>query len=111
MTQVNSKDDRLMKKQKEQHDIYELNDFKNRCHLWNIISGGNSDKAILKLRKIVDSIQSENYTNPYQKRPSFLIIGEKGCGKSLVSRAIANSLALEDIREAPAQYFENGILL
>jgi DNA replication protein DnaC len=100
----------MKKQQEEQKQVYGLDDFKDHCHLWNVFTGGNSDKAILKLRKIIDAIQSENFSSPYRKRPSFLIIGEKGSGKSLVARAIANSLALEDIREAPGRYFDNGML-
>jgi len=58
------------------------------------------------LRKIVDAINNANYSDPGNKLPSFLIIGTEG--KRLVARALANSLVIEDIRECPATYFENG---
>lgn len=91
-----------MKKQAKQ---YEISEFEEYAHLWNIVPGGN---GIILLRKIVDSIQN-NFNEPLIRTPSFLIVGEKGTGKKLVARAIANSLALEDIRVCPAEYFENGI--
>ncbi len=95
-----------MKKQKEQEEKYEISDFETHCHLWNIVPGG-SGKGIVTLRKIVDAIQNDNYTNPGNTPPSFLITGAEGIG--LVARALANSLALEDIRVCPGKYFENGI--
>ena len=86
---------------------YEFDQFKDHCHLWNVVLGG--DKTIVLLRKIIDSLQSDSYSNPYQKRPSFLIVGDEDTGKNLVARAIANSMAIEDIREAPGRYLDNGI--
>ena len=98
-----------MKKQyEEQKVIYDMDDFENQCHLWNILSGG-SGRGIVKLRKIIDSIQSENYTTPYKQLPSFLIVGESGTGKNLVAKAIANSLILTDVRETHSRYLDNGI--
>jgi hypothetical protein len=98
-----------MKKQEEEQKVtYDLDEFDSHCHLWNIVPGGTG-KAIVKLRKIVDSIQSENYTNPYKKLPSFLLVGEPETGKNIVAKAIVNSLILSDVRECHARYFENGI--
>jgi len=97
-----------MKKQEEQKIIYELDDFVNQCHLWSIVPGG-SGKGIVKLRKIIDSIQAQNYSKPYKKLPSFLIVGEHDTGKNLVAKAITNSLILTDVRECNVRYFDNGI--
>jgi hypothetical protein len=97
-----------MKKQEEQKVIYDLDDFENQCHLWSIVPGG-SGKGIVKLRKIIDSIQSGNYTNSYKQLPSFLIVGEPESGKNLVAKAIVNSLILTDVRECHARYLDNGI--
>jgi hypothetical protein len=97
-----------MKKQEEQKQLYGLDEFENHCHLWNIVPGG-SGKAIVMLRKIVDSIQADNHSQLYNNMPSFLICGEKDTGKNLVARALVNSLAIEDIRQVPAQYLDNGI--
>ncbi len=95
-----------MKKQKEQQEQHEIDEFEQYAHLWNIVPGGQG-KGVVLLRKIVDSIQADNYANPGNKLPSFLITG--ATGKRLVARALANSLAIEDIRECPGKYFENGI--
>lgn len=97
-----------MKKQEEQKVVYELDDFQHHCHLWNILSGG-SGKGIVLLRKIVDSIQTDNYSNPGNKLPSFLLVGKANTGKQLVAKAICNSLMCEGVREAPAQYMDSGI--
>lgn len=95
-----------MKKQKEQEEKYEIDDFEQFVHLWNIVPGGQG-KGVVLLRKAVDAIQHDNYANPGNKLPSFLITGSEG--KKLVARALVNSLAIEDIRECPGKYFENGI--
>ena len=97
----------MMKKQQEQ-EIYELEEFSQQVHLWNLIPGG-SGKPIVMLRKIVDSIQAENYSKPYRQLPSFMIVGEEDTGNNLIARALVNSLAIEDIRESPGQYLDNGI--
>lgn len=94
------------KQEKEQQVIYELNDFENHCHLWNIIVGG-SGKGLVLLRKIVDAIQSDS--NPGKDPPSILLVGKSGTGKKLVSRAIANSLICEDVRTCPGEYFHDNI--
>jgi AAA+ superfamily predicted ATPase len=98
----------MKKHDEEQKVVYELDDFEKQCHLWSIVPGG-SGKGIIKLRKIIDSIQSENYTNPYKQLPSFLLAGESGTGKNLVAKAITNSLILTDVRECDARYVDNGI--
>ena len=105
---VNKKAGKLNKQEEKQKEIYEINDFIKYCHLWNIFSGG-SGKGVVLLRKIIDSIQNDNYKNPYKKLPSFLIVGEQGTGKKLVARAIANSLICDDVRECPGQYFGDSI--
>lgn len=86
----------------EQHQISEYED---NCHLWNLVPGG-SGKGIVMLRKIVDAIQNDNYSNPGNKNPTFLITGKTG--KRLATRALINSLAIEDFRVCPGRYFENG---
>lgn len=91
-----------MNKQKEKH---QLDEFEDHCHLWNIVPGGNG-KGIVLLRKIVDSIQHDNYSAPGNKPPVILITG--ATGKRFVARALVNSLATEDVRACPAEYFENG---
>lgn len=98
----------MKKQEEEQKVIYELEDFESQCHLWSIVPGG-SGKGIVKLRKIVDSIQAGNFTNPYKKLPSFLIVGDSGTGKNIVVKAIVNSLILTDVRECHARYLDNGI--
>ena len=94
-----------MKKQ-EQQEKHEVDEFEDYCHLWNLIPGG-SGKGIVLLRKTVDAIQNSHYLESYGKLPSFLITGS--AGKQLVSRALVNSLAIEDVRVCPGRYFENGI--
>jgi len=91
-----------MKNQKEQH---QLDEFENHCHLWNIIPGGQG-KGVVLLRRIVDSIQIDNYSVPGNKPPVILITG--ATGKRFTAKALANSLAIEDVRICPASYFENG---
>ena len=93
----------VMKKQQDKHEIDQFEDY---CHLWNIVPGG-SGKGIALLRKIVDKIQNDNYSDPGNKPPSFIITG--ATGRKLVARALVNSLAIEDIRTCPGKYFENGI--
>src|SRR3989337_2245819 len=90
---------------KAQEQLYEIEDFPNFCHLWNIVPGG-SGKGIVFLRKIVDSINANNYSRPGCKLPSFIIMGE---GKSIVSMALMNSMAIEDVRICEAQYLDAGI--
>ena len=51
-----------MKKQDKQIGTYELDEFEQYIHLWNVIPGG-SGKGIVLLRKIVDSIQADNYSD------------------------------------------------
>ena len=92
------------KKTKEKHDIDEFEEY---AHLWNLVPGGKGEGIVL-LRKVVDSIQN-NFNEPLVKTPSFLIAGGKATGKKLLDRAITNSLALEDVRVCPADFFENGI--
>lgn len=91
-----------MKNQKEKH---QLDEFEDHCHLWNIVPGG-SGKGIVLLRKIVDAIQHDNYSAPGNKPPVILITGPTG--KKFTTKALANSLAIEDVRICPGKYFENG---
>lgn len=99
----------MKKHQTKQSEPHELEQFEDYINLWSIIPGGSNGKGVVLLRKIVDSIHCGNYLNPANRLPSFLIIGQFGTGKRLVARALANSLALNDIRECPAQYLDNGI--
>ena len=94
-----------MKKQKKQQEYHELDEFEDYCNLWTIFSGG-SGRAIVFLRKLVDCIQSDNYSNPGNELPSLLLTGQ---GKDLIARAFVNSLKIEDIRECPGLYLDNGI--
>jgi len=94
-----------MKKQSEQKETHEIWEFERYCHLWNIVPGGIG-KGIVQLRKIVDSIQHDNYENRGNEYPTFLITGKTG--KRLATRALINSLAIEDHRVCPGRYFENG---
>ena len=64
-----------MKKQEEEQQLYELNDFEKHCHLWNIVPGGKG-KGIVLLRSIIDSIHSENHLKSHNKLPSILLVGE-----------------------------------
>jgi hypothetical protein len=91
-------------KQSEPHNFEEFEEYVN---LFTLIPGGTGNGIVL-LRKILDSIQSPSFRSSL-KPVSFLIIGRPGSGRNLVSRALANSLALEDIRECPAKYLDNGI--
>ena len=90
---------------KEQKQKHQLDQFEDHCHLWNIIPGGQG-KGIVLLRKIVDAIQHDNYAEPGNKPPVVLITGQTG--KRFAARALANSLAIEDVRICPGKYFENG---
>ena len=96
---------KIMKKQEKQ-EKHEVDEFEDYCHLWNLIPGGTG-KGIVLLRKTVDAMQNSHYSESYSKPPSFLIVGSTG--KTLASRALVNSFALEDIRVCPGRYFENGI--
>ncbi len=62
-----------MKKQ-QQKETHELYQFQDHCHLFNIFSG-ESGKRLELLRKIVDSIQNDNYSDPGNKLPSLLLTG------------------------------------
>ena len=88
-----------MKKQTKQHEI---EDFVNHIHLWNI----PSTKGLTLLQKIVDSIQYNYYKNPGKQLPSVLINGEI---RNLLANAFINSLQIEDVRECPGYYLDNGI--
>ena len=57
-------------KQVEKHELYEFEDY---CNLFNIFNGG---RGLEFLRKIVDSIQADNYSNPCHKLPSILLVGQ-----------------------------------
>ena len=97
-----------MKKQVKQSEPHQLEQFEDYINLFALIPGGSGNGVVL-LRKMVDSLHSTSNTNSQYKLPSFLITGPEGCGKRLVARALANSLALEDIRECPGKYLDNGI--
>ena len=43
-----------MKKQENQQETHQLDEFENYCHLWNIVPGGKGTGIVL-LRKIVDA--------------------------------------------------------
>jgi len=92
-----------MKKRQEKHEIDE---YEEHVHLSNILL---EDKSISLLIKIIDSIQYGNFHKPLRRNPSFLLVGAEGTGRELIARAIANSLALQDIRVCPSRYFDNGI--
>ena len=94
-----------MKKQKEQQQVYEIDDFQNHCNLWNIVSGGDSS-GILMLRTLVDSIQATSYARPGSKMPSILIVGKEG--KQLATKALINSLAIADARFCHGSYLDYG---
>lgn len=83
--------------------FYELEDFENYIHLWNL--AGLSGNGIILLKKIVDSIHSNNYLCPGKKLPSVLIAGD---GRRLIAKAFINSLQSEDVRESPSLYLDNG---
>lgn len=91
---------------KKQEQKYEIEDFSHQVHLWNLVPGGQG-KDIVLLRRIVDAIQSDNYSAPGNRTPSFLIAG--ATGKKLVASALINSLIIYDVREVHAKYFDNGI--
>ena len=95
-----------MKKQEEIQQKYDIDDFEQYVHLWNMVPAGRG-KGLVLLRKIVDCLQNNNYSNPVANLPSFLITG--ATGKSLAGKALVNSLALTDIRECPAKFLESGI--
>lgn len=90
----------------QEKQIYDLDDFPNHCHLWSIVSGGDS-KGILLLRKLVDSVQANSYSRPGSRLPSILITGTEG--KQLVAKALVNSLAIVDARFCHAKYMDNGV--
>jgi hypothetical protein len=92
-------------KQEIKQEQHQISEYENNCHLWNLVPGG-SGKGIVMLRKIVDAIQNDNYSNPWNENPTFLITGVSG--KKLATRALINSLAIEDYRVCPGRYFENG---
>ena len=92
-------------KQEMKQEQHQISEYEDHCHLWNLVPGG-SGKGIVMLRKIVDAIQHDNYSNPGNENPTFLITGKTG--KRLATRALINSLAIEDFRVCPGRYFENG---
>jgi hypothetical protein len=96
-----------MEKQKQQEkQIYDLDDFEHYCHLWNIVPGGSQGLGIVQLRKIVDSIQANNYSRPGSKMPSILVTGK---GKMLAVKAFVNSLSIRDVRVCSSKYMDDGI--
>ena len=88
-----------MKKQQEQH---ELGEFEDHLHLWNI----PQIEGVKLLQKIVDSIHYSPYKCPGKQLPSILIIGD---ARNLIAKAFINSLKIEDIRECPGCYLDNGL--
>ena len=93
-----------MKKQEDEKIVYEVDDFESHCHLWNIVPGGKGTD-IVRLRKLVDALHHDNYINPGNKNPSFLITGS--FSKQLVINALINSLAIHDVRICHGKYFGN----
>jgi hypothetical protein len=95
-----------MDKGVEKQEQHTLDDFNRHVNLWNIVPSG-SGKAVVMLRKIVDSIHARNHSTPYEQPPSVLIHG--ATGKRTLVRALVNSLAIEDARVCMGKYFDNGI--
>lgn len=93
-----------MKKQKKQQQ-YELDQFEEYSNLWTIIPCG-SGRSIELLRKIVDSIQADNYSNPGRRMPAVLTTGFT---RDLVAKAFINSLQITDVRECPSHFLDNGV--
>lgn len=97
-----------MKKQIKQPEPHQLEQFEDYINLFTLIPGG-SGNGVVMLRKIVDSIHSSSFESSQYKPLSFLITGPSGCGKRLAAKALANSLALADVRECPGKYLDYGI--
>ena len=92
-----------MEKQEKQVEITKtIDDFEIDTHLWNIFTGG-SGKSLIMLKKIVDAIQWQKV----DKMPSILLYG--GEGRTLLAKALINSLVIEDLREVDSRYFDCGI--
>ncbi len=87
---------------KKQQTEYNIEDYINHINLWNI----PSSSGIILLQKIVDSIQYNQFKNLYRQSPSVLITGEN---RDLTARAYINSFQIEDFRECPGQYLDNGM--
>jgi hypothetical protein len=85
--------------QKNEQIIKTIDDFEIDATLWNIFTGG-SGKALILLKKIVDSVQWQKV----DKMPSILLYGDEG--KQLLVQAFCNSLAIDDITEFEAKYFD-----
>lgn len=96
-----------MKNRDTQKEPHTLEQFEEYVNLFTLIPGGKGN-GIALLRKIVDAFHSKTNEHQY-KFPSVLITGPEGSGRRLVAKALANSFALEDIRECPATYLDNGI--
>lgn len=87
---------------KKQQTQYEIEDFENHINLWNI----PSSSGIILLQKIVDSIQYNQFNKSDRQLPSVLITGEN---RDLTARAYINSFQIEDFRECPARFLDNGM--
>jgi len=98
----------MKKQQIKKIEHHELEQFEDCVNIFTLISGG-SGKGVALLRKIVDSIHANSCSYSVNILPSFLITGPSGSGKKLTAKALANSLALTDIRECPANFLDNGI--
>lgn len=93
-------------KNTKQNIIRSLNEFDDEVNLYRLISGGES-KGLITLRKIVDKIHSDAYSNPGTKLPSILIHGKEGT--RIHALALLNSLCISDIRECESRYFDAGM--
>ena len=85
--------------QKNEQIIKTIDDFEIDATLWNIFTGG-SGKSLILLKKIVDSVQWQKV----DKMPSILLYGDEG--KQLLVQAFCHSLAIDDITEFEAKYFD-----
>ena len=92
-----------MKKQQEEKQIIDIDDFHEYVSLNNIIDAGGD--AVAKLKKIADSFQFDQY-NQLVRFPTLLITGQ-GQGKSTLAKAFLNSLCLE-VKEIDASLINSA---
>ena len=52
----------MKKKEQDQKEIYEIDDFEKHCHLWNIIPGGNDNSAVPAVKQPAGTVLTQRYS-------------------------------------------------
>ncbi|AQT68248.1 hypothetical protein STSP2_01404 [Anaerohalosphaera lusitana] len=92
-----------MKNTRQQKILKPLDDFDEAVSLWNIMPSG-SGKAVQLLRKIVDQVHEDRFSNGSVRYPSLLIHGHEG--KRTLARAFVNSLGFDEADEIYGRFMD-----